>query len=147
MKQIKCPFIDSCREQGYNEIACLYCNGGKEIKKTIKEYEREIKRLKAEAEMYKDEAELEHNSAMDWFEIACQYKYDNDDLRAKLDKALELPYMEREISASGTYNIFLYYMANGKLQREWFNSQFPEQLEARLKELKENNNDYQRENN
>lgn len=61
---------------------------------------------------------------------------ENKELRERLSKSLELPYMEHVISNTGTCDTILYYMEDGKLQQECFNDAFPEQLEKRLEELR-----------
>lgn len=63
-------------------------------------------------------------------------KAENAALRERLSHSLELPYMEQTISRNGTEDTILYYLENGKLQQECFNNKFPEQLQARLAELK-----------
>ena len=63
-------------------------------------------------------------------------KAENADLRERLAHSLELPYMEQTVSQYGTEDTVLYYMENGKLQQECFNNKFPEQLQAKLAELK-----------
>lgn len=63
---------------------------------------------------------------------------ENAALRERLAHSLELPYMEQAVSRYGTEDTVLYYMENGKLQQECFNNnKFPEQLQAKLAELKE----------
>ena len=66
-----------------------------------------------------------------------QLKSENAALRERLAHSLELPYMEQAVSQYGTEDTVLYYMENGKLQQECFNNKFPEQLQAKLAELKE----------
>lgn len=61
---------------------------------------------------------------------------ENAAMRERLSHSLELPYMEKTVSQFGTEDTILYYMENGKLQQECFNNKFPEQLQARLAELK-----------
>lgn len=63
-------------------------------------------------------------------------KSENAALRERLSHSLELPYMEQTVSRNGTEDTILYYLENGKLQQECFNNKFPEQLQARLAELK-----------
>ena len=65
-----------------------------------------------------------------------QLKSENAALRERLSHSLELPYMEQTVSRNGTEDTILYYLENGKLQQECFNNKFPEQLQARLAELK-----------
>lgn len=65
-----------------------------------------------------------------------QLKSENAALRDRLAHSLELPYMEQTVSQYGTEDTVLYYMENGKLQQECFNNKFPEQLQAKLAELK-----------
>lgn len=65
-----------------------------------------------------------------------QLKSENASLRERLSHSLELPYMEQAVSRNGTEDTILYYLENGKLQQECFNNKFPEQLQARLAELK-----------
>ena len=66
-------------------------------------------------------------------------KSENAALRERLAHSLELPYMEQTVSQYGTEDTILYYIENGKLQQECFNNKFPEQLQARLAELKGGN--------
>lgn len=63
-------------------------------------------------------------------------KSENAALRERFSHSLELPYMEQTVSRNGTEDTILYYLENGKLQQECFNNKFPEQLQARLAELK-----------
>ena len=65
-----------------------------------------------------------------------ELKAENAALRERLAHSLDLPYMEQTVSQYGTEDTVLYYMENGKLQQECFNNKFPEQLQARLAELK-----------
>ena len=68
--------------------------------------------------------------------IIADLQNENAALRERLAHSLELPYMEQTVSRYGTEDTVLYYMENGKLQQECFNNKFPEQLQARLAELK-----------
>ena len=63
-------------------------------------------------------------------------QFENAVLCERLSHSLELPYMEQTVSQYGTEDTVLYYMENDKLQQECFNNKFPEQLQARLAELK-----------
>lgn len=77
----------------------------------------------------------------DWWEkcnecIIDTLQSENAALRERLSHSLELPYMEQTVSRNGTEDTILYYLENGKLQQECFNNKFPEQLQARLAELK-----------
>lgn len=77
----------------------------------------------------------------DWFEkcdkcLIETLQSENASLRERLAHSLELPYMEQAVSQYGTEDTVLYYMENGKLQQECFNNKFPEQLQAKLAELK-----------
>lgn len=57
----------------------------------IKHLTAENQRLKEEAAEQKSIAEHEHATQMEWFRIACDYKAENAELRARLEKAVELP--------------------------------------------------------
>ena len=59
--------------------------------KEIARLTAENQRLREEAAEQKSIAEHEHAAQMDWFEIACDYKAENAELRARLEKAVELP--------------------------------------------------------
>ena len=59
---------------------------------------------------------------------------ENATLRERLDKAVELP--RTEISPYDSNDTMLYYIEAGHIQQECFNNKFPEQLQARLAELK-----------
>lgn len=59
---------------------------------------------------------------------------ENAALRERLGKAVELP--RTEISPYDSNDTLLYYIAAGHIQQECFNNKFPEQLQARLAELK-----------
>lgn len=59
---------------------------------------------------------------------------ENAELKARLDKAVELPRIE--ISKYDENDTLLYYIENGHIQQECFNNKFPEQLQKRLAELK-----------
>ena len=69
-------------------------------------------------------------------DIILKLQSENAALRERLSHSLELPYMEQTVSRNGTEDTILYYLENGKLQQECFNNKFPEQLQARLAELK-----------
>lgn len=62
----------------------------KEIARLIAENQR----LREEAAEQKSIAAHEHATQMEWFQIACDYKAENAELRARLDKAVELPRVE-----------------------------------------------------
>lgn len=76
------------------------------------------------------------NSIKQITDIILNLQAENAALRERLAHSLELPYMEQTVSLYGTEDTILYYMENGKLQQECFNNKFPEQLQARLAELK-----------
>ena len=59
---------------------------------------------------------------------------ENAVLRERLGKAVELP--RTEISLYNSNDTMLYYIEAGHIQQECFNNKFPEQLQARLAELK-----------
>ena len=64
-------------------------------KELINDYARltaENQRLREEAAEQKSIAEHEHATQMEWFQIACDYKAENVELRARLDKAVELQF-------------------------------------------------------
>lgn len=63
---------------------------GKEIARLT----AEIQRLREEAAEQKSIAAHEHATQMEWFRIACDYKAENNELRARLEKAVELPRVE-----------------------------------------------------
>ena len=63
-------------------------------KKIINDYARltaENQQLREEAAEQKSIAEHEHATQMEWFDVACDYKAENAELRARLEKAVELP--------------------------------------------------------
>lgn len=63
-------------------------------KEIINDYARltaENQRLREEAAEQKSIAEHEHATQMEWFEVACDYKAENAELRSRLEKAVELP--------------------------------------------------------
>lgn len=64
---------------------------------------------------------------------------ENATLRERLEKSVELP--RTEISPYDSNDTMLYYIESGHIQQECFNNKFPEQLQARLAELKRGNND------
>lgn len=75
----------------------------------------------------------------DWFEkcdkcLIETLQSENAELRERLDKAVELPRIE--ISPYDSNDTLLYYMERWHIQQECFNNKFPEQLQARLAELK-----------
>lgn len=59
---------------------------------------------------------------------------ENAELRERLEKSVEFP--RTEISPYNSNDTLLYYIAAGHIQQECFNNKFPEQLQARLAELK-----------
>lgn len=59
---------------------------------------------------------------------------ENAALRERLEKSVALPRIE--ISPYDSNDTLLYYMERGHIQQECFNNKFPEQLQARLAELK-----------
>ena len=61
-------------------------------------------------------------------------KAENAELRERLSRAVELP--RTEISPYDSNDTMLYYIEAGHIQQECFNNKFPEQLQARLAELK-----------
>ena len=63
-----------------------------------------------------------------------QLKSENAALRERLEKAVELP--RTEISPYDSNDTMLYYIESGHIQQECFNNKFPEQLQARIAELK-----------
>ena len=63
-----------------------------------------------------------------------QLKAENAVLRERLSRAVELP--RTEISPYDSNDTMLYYIEAGHIQQECFNNKFPEQLQARLAELK-----------
>lgn len=63
-----------------------------------------------------------------------ELKAENAALRERLEKAVELP--RTEISPYDSNDTMLYYIEAGHIQQECFNNKFPEQLQARLAELK-----------
>lgn len=64
---------------------------------------------------------------------------ENAALRERMEKSVELP--RTEISPYDSNDTMLYYIESGHIQQECFNNKFPEQLQARLAELKKGNND------
>lgn len=63
-----------------------------------------------------------------------ELKTENAALRERLEKAVELP--RTEISPYDSNDTMLYYIEAGHIQQECFNNKFPEQLQARIAELK-----------
>ena len=61
-------------------------------------------------------------------------QYENAVLRERLSRAVELP--RTEVSPYDSNDTMLYYIESGHIQQECFNNKFPEQLQARLAELK-----------
>lgn len=59
---------------------------------------------------------------------------ENAALRERLEKAVGMPRIE--ISPYDSNDTMLYYIESGHIQQECFNNKFPEQLQARLAELK-----------
>lgn len=67
----------------------LHLNGDKAsvyAAQRIKELESENKRLREKLKEQKDRIEYEHDSQMEWFRQACNYKADCDNLRERLKK-------------------------------------------------------------
>lgn len=60
--------------------------------KYICNLEKENRRLKEKLEDEKIIYKHAHNTQMDWFNISCDYKSENAELRARLDKAVEIPF-------------------------------------------------------
>lgn len=60
--------------------------------------EKENRRLKGEIESAKDELQHEHNTQIDWFEQCCKLNSENAELRARLDKAVELKEPDIELN-------------------------------------------------
>lgn len=52
----------------------------------------ENQRLREEVTEQKSIAEHEHATQMEWFEVACDYKAENAELRERLEKAVELQF-------------------------------------------------------
>lgn len=102
--------------------------------KYICNLEKENRKLKEYLEDEKIISKAEHNAQMDWFEQCCKLNSENAELRARLNKAVELPRIE--ISQYDENDTLLYYIENGHIQQECFNNKFPEQLQKRLAELK-----------
>lgn len=63
-----------------------------------------------------------------------QLQAENAALRERLERSVELP--RTEISPYDSNDTLLYYIESGHIQQECFNNKFPEQLQARLAELK-----------
>lgn len=59
--------------------------------KEIARLTAENQRLREEAAEQKSIAAHEHATQMEWFGVACDYKAENAELRARLEKAVELP--------------------------------------------------------
>lgn len=112
MKNRNCPNKDMCRD--YNASRCGGCTIGEKITRIV----RQNKKLKAE----------------------------NAELRARLEKAVELPTIYEHISypyLERMYSEIIYYVIykeNGRIMTEKFGKN-KSKAEARLKELKEKNND------
>lgn len=108
---------------------------------TDKEIIEVVSALKANDKTMKDNG-ISDNLPGKAVECITFLQSENATLRERLSHSLELPYMEQTVSQYGTEDTILYYMENGKLQQECFNNKFPEQLQARLAELKEGNNTF-----
>ena len=70
----------------------------------------------------------------DCFVEGQRHEAENAALRERLSRAVELP--RTEISPYDSNDTMLYYIEAGHIQQECFNNKFPEQLQARLAELK-----------
>lgn len=112
-------------------------------KEIIKHLTAENKRLREEAAEQKSIADHEHATQMEWFSIAGDYKAENVDLRARLDRAVELPRVEciktlewinRERLGDIMFEWCVIYKKDGWLVVEPCFSK--EAAEARLAELK-----------
>lgn len=124
-------------------------------KQRIKDYAlltSKVKQLSRAVEKYKDEvdeqkaiAELEHATQMEWFRQACEYAAEsrrltaeNAELRARLEKAVDLPYMyEAEVVDSAGHFLKTIYVVvynnNGTIQAIQYS--YKKVAEARLKEI------------
>ena len=106
--------------------------------KKIARLTAENQRLKEEAAEQKSIAEHEHATQMEWFEVACEYKAENAELRARLEKAVRLPYMyEAElVDSAGHFLKTIYivlYNNNGTIQAIQYS--YKKVAKARLKAL------------
>ena len=118
----------------------------------------ENQRLREEAAEQKSIAEYEHATQMEWFRIACDYKAENAELRARLEKAVELQFSNGDEvyaimdtllytgvipvtikSADVVYEVFDGEQITTQHRTRIFATRA--EAEARLKEIKENNND------
>ena len=70
----------------------------------------------------------------DCFVEGQRHEAENAALRERLSRAVELP--RTEISPYDSNDTMLYYIEAGHIQQECFNNKFPEQLQAKLAELK-----------
>lgn len=107
--------------------------------------DKEISRLKAENQRLREEAaeqksiaEHEHAMQMEWFDVACDYKAENAELREKLDKAMGLPYIyEAEVVDSAGHFLKTIYVVvynnNGTIQAIQYS--YKKVAEAKLKAL------------
>ena len=98
----------------------------------------ENQRLREEAAEQKSIAEHEHATQMEWFDVACDYKAENAELRSRLEKAVELPYMyEAELVDSAGHFFKTIYIVlcdnNGTIQAIQYS--YKKVAEARLKKL------------
>lgn len=94
----------------------------------------EIRRLEAENVALRNEADENAALSMENKMRADRLEKENAVLHERLDKAVELP--RTEISPYDSNDTMLYYIEAGHIQQECFNNKFPEQLQARLAELK-----------
>lgn len=69
------------------------------------------------------------------FETIAKLKAENTVLNERLSKSVELPRVETSLYDEN--DSLLYYIENDHIQCECFNNKFPEQLENKLKELRE----------
>ena len=106
----------------------------KEIARLIAENQR----LREEAAEQKSIAEHEHAMQMEWFDVACDYKAENAELREKLDKAMGLPYIyEAEVVDSAGHFLKTIYVVvhnnNGTIQAIQYS--YKKVAEAKLQKL------------
>ena len=66
------------------------------VRKEIARLTAENQRLREEVAEQKSIAEHKHATQMEWFSIACEYKAENDVLRKRLNRAVELPLLKIE---------------------------------------------------
>lgn len=107
--------------------------------KEIARLTAENQRLKEEAAEQKSIAAHEHATQKEWFRIACDYKTENAALHEKLERAVELPFFQKD----GEVFVLIYKNKDGivllekYIEDEYYNGKRgSEVVQARFAELK-----------